>query len=130
MFFALCSKRTYRKKSKTSFFLETDETIERPPSEQKVKEEEPEMQPEQKEEIPPEPVKVVAETKPEPKIEKVSNHEKLCEKARSTWTQLVEECLTLIRQAIDLLGSVEEDVIREVLENKKVQIYVYSRRSN
>ena len=102
-------------------FLETDETIEKSkPEEQEDKIEEAKMQPEQEKESAREPIKSVAETKLEPKVEKVSNHEKLCERARSTWTRLIDECLILISQAIDLLGSVQADVVREVLENKKV----------
>merc|ERR1712021_155082 len=57
-----------------------------------------------------------------PKIEselakptQVSNHQKLCEHARSTWRRLVNECFIAIRQAVDLLGSVSETTICEVL---------------
>ena len=75
------------------------------------------------------PAELVAHEPPEVESElakptQVSNHQKLCEHARSTWRRLVNECCIAIRQAVDLLGSVSETTIREVLEDRKGEAYL------
>ena len=64
----------------------------------------------------------IVEAQKEPQVQ--SNHQKLCEHARSTWRRLVDECCLTIRQAVDLLGSVSEATLREVLEDQKGEAYL------
>ena len=62
---------------------------------------------------------------PEPEVVKiVSNQQKLYEHARKTWSKLSDECLAIIRSAIDLLRSSSSDVVKEVLDDRKVKFLI------
>ena len=62
---------------------------------------------------------------PEPEVVKiVSNQQKLYEHARKTWSKLSDECLAIIRSAIDLLRSSGSDVVKEVLDDRKVKFFI------
>ena len=61
---------------------------------------------------------------PEPEVVKiVSNQQKLYEHARKTWSKLSDECLAIIRSSIDLLRSCSSDVVKEVLDDRKVKFF-------
>ena len=67
------------------------------------------------------PEKQVEESNQKPEVVKiVSNQQKLYESARETWSKLSDECLAIIRSAIDLLRSSSSDVVKEVLDDRKV----------
>ena len=59
------------------------------------------------------------DTKPEV-VKIVSNQQKLYENARETWSRLSDECISIIRSAIDLLRSSSSDIVKEVLDDRKV----------
>ena len=72
-------------------------------------------------EVPEKQVEESNQKDPKPEVVKiVSNQQKLYESARETWSKLSDECLAIIRSAIDLLRSSSSDVVKEVLDDRKV----------
>ena len=72
-------------------------------------------------EVPEKQVEEPNQKEPKPEVVKiVSNQQKLYESARETWSKLSDECLAIIRSAIDLLRSSSSDVVKEVLDDRKV----------